>query len=107
VPEYTKKFAVAHLLYDLGEKVYAEPTHLSYKFVHQMTEDQLEFFSRKIDSKIYPEIGCRWMQRMVLSENKWIIVQEDKYRYYIHVGNYKLVRIVIGEFLYCEVLWEN
>lgn len=102
-----KKFALCHVLYDLGEKTYNEPSHLSYAFNDQLTESQRESFNSIICSDIFPEVGSRAMQRIATQGDSWVVVQPNAYRYYIHTDNSTIVRIVIREILYCEVIWAN
>lgn len=102
-----KKFAISHILYELGERVTAEPTHISFAFINQLNERQIDMFNAPIPVYIYPEVGSRWMQHIVTQSNDWVVVQNNKYRYYIHSEQSTVIRIVIGEILYCEVMWDS
>lgn len=99
------KFAIAHALYETGEKPLNEPTHIAYSFANQMTEEQLQQFNNTIDDGMFPEVGSRLMQRMIENGDDWVYVQENNYRYYVHASTCIIVRIVFKEILYCEVSW--
>lgn len=101
-----EKFSIAHIQYELGEKKYIKP-QISFAFVDQMADAQIEKFNTPVADGLYPEIGSRLMQRVVERGDDWIIVQENKYRYYIHSGQPISIRIVIGELLYCEAIWDE
>jgi hypothetical protein len=48
------------------------------------------------------------MQRLAMDESRkapWITVQADRYRYLASTAQGTVVRIVIREYLACEVLW--
>lgn len=51
------------------------------------------------------------MQRMIISDNNmmtdWVVVQPNLYRYLVTIRNGVNVRMVIGEYLGCEVVWES
>jgi hypothetical protein len=60
---------------------------------------------------IWPEVGCRAMQRLVVADNRvqnsqWLDVQPGRYRYFVLVEDLVLVRFVLSEYLACEVAWE-
>ena len=101
------KFAVAHMLYEFGEKRLIRPDHISFAFINQMNSTEIDKFNKPISEELFPEIGSRWMQRVVETGSDWVIVQLNKYRYYLYSAPTNFIRIVIGELLYCEVMWEN
>jgi hypothetical protein len=65
----------------------------------------------KID--LWPEIGSRAFlrafgkspDRLPVSDG-WVVVQPDRYRYAVSETGGVLVRMVLSEYLACEVVWE-
>jgi hypothetical protein len=65
----------------------------------------------KID--LWPEIGSRAFlrafgkspDRLPISDG-WVVVQPDRYRYAVSETGGVLVRVVLSEYLACEVVWE-
>jgi hypothetical protein len=61
---------------------------------------------------VWPEIGSRAMQRLLVADSQtqdfpWLDVQAGRYRYFVVTEGTVLVRIVVSEYLACEVLWET
>ena len=57
---------------------------------------------------IWPEVGSRAMQRLAMAypnTPSWIVVQPGRYRYVACVDDIVLVRMVLSEYLACEVIW--
>lgn len=102
-----RKFAFCHVLYDLGEMKYVQPSNIAYAFDYQLTDEQISIFNSAICSDIFPEVGSRAMQRIAVQGDGWVVVQPDTYRYYVHSDSSTIVRMVIREMLYCEVIWSD
>jgi hypothetical protein len=81
--------------------------------LHSLSPDARTHFEEIPSSAVWPEVGTRAMQRVVIAvggetvtHSDWIEVQEGQYRYFAFAeGQTILVRIVIGEYLACEVIW--
>ena len=89
-----------------------------------LTEKFLEEFNSPHAIQTYGELGSRGMQRLRVTElklknfndeehflhlvlNDWVDVQEGRYRYQaIDEGGLLRIKIVIGEYLACEVAWQ-
>ena len=57
---------------------------------------------------LWPEVGSRGMQRLASGfpdGDAWLDVQPGRYRYMTHVQAGPAVRIVLSEYLACEVSW--
>lgn len=56
----------------------------------------------------WPEVGSRAITRLALAQNcdGWVVVQPSRYRYLACAGPDAAVRMVISEYLACEVVWE-
>ena len=62
---------------------------------------------------LWPEVGSRAMQRIMVVGNMlldegWLTVQDDRYRFLPLYGLGGIgARIVIREYLACEVIWDQ
>jgi len=103
------KLAKGHALYELHELCIEEPAEVWYLPLHQMTEKQRQSFETPEPSSIWPEVGSRAMQRLItntdMTSNGWIDVQPELYRYCAQLGIGIDIRIVIHEYLACQVCW--
>jgi hypothetical protein len=103
-----RKFATCHMLFETGTKLYDPPSHISYMFLHQMSDQQYNDFNNPVQDAILPEIGSRLFQRILNDGgNRWKIVQEGRYRYYVNAGTTMFVWLVIRELLFCEAVWDS
>ena len=67
------------------------------------------FLGRESGFSTWPEVGSRWMQRLVeetnFDEDGFLIVQPDHYRFKIEIEDGLKVRSVIHEYLATTVHW--
>jgi hypothetical protein len=88
-----------------------------------MSKAELDSFDACDFVQTFGEIGSRGMQRLLVTPitlqslsgetstmetiiNDWVDVQEGRYRYLaIDRGSGITIKIVIGEYLACEVIW--
>jgi len=78
-----------------------------------MSESERAAFERTEDGDLagFPEVGSRAMQRLlvvdpgVFSEG-WITVQDGNYRFNVSDENGMAVKIVLREYLACQIVWE-
>lgn len=109
------KLARGHAAYELYQKL-EEPTVVSFAPLQILSDDQKSAFEQvagddKID--LWPEIGSRAFlrafgkspDRLPLSGG-WVVVQPDRYRYAVVETGVVLVRMVLSEYLACEVVWD-
>jgi len=110
VKRILKKLALGHLLYEESEPIEGEPAIVACKTLPEMTESEREDFESLSPSNLFPEMGSRSMQRMLIVEkscyNDWVEVQENRYRYLTARLPFR-VRIVFSEYLAAEVIWED
>jgi hypothetical protein len=118
------KLARGHAAFELSQPCTEEPDHYWCGSLESLTEDQREGFSEAHIQQLYGEIGARNMQRMFVAEvklqsesgdqkkiqvvvNDWVDVQDGCYRYLAidDIGGV-VIRIVISEYLACEVGWQ-
>lgn len=118
------KLARGHAAFELSQPCKEEPKHYWCGPLSSLTEDFQEGFDAAHIQQILGEIGSRNMQRMFSAEvsleselgeyktmqvvvNDWVDVQEGRYRYLAidDIGGV-VIRIVIADYLACEVGWE-
>lgn len=79
------KLARCHAAFELNEPQLHEPSHLGFRPLPLMTEDERESFERDDDAfGIWPEVGSRAMQRVLVAGTDafvkgWVTVQEGNY----------------------------
>ena len=65
-----------------------------------------QFNLLSFEAELFPEVGSRLFQRIAAGVDSWVVVQEGIYRYFVSQCT-TIVRIVIDEFLFAEVIWDN
>jgi hypothetical protein len=105
------KLARGHAAFELNEPQHDEPSSVSFSPLSLLSDGQREAFESSPASSLWPEVGSRAMQRAVeafsdTSPSGWITVQSGRYRYLAAVGEGTIVRIVLSEYLGCEVRWD-
>lgn len=105
------KLARGHAAFEINEPQRDSPTRLTYSLLPFMLKDVRDNFETPRPPSISPEVGSRAMQRMFVADNnvmaEWIVIQPNLYRYLVTINNGVNVRMVIGEYLGCEVAWES
>lgn len=117
------KLARGHAAFELGQPYRDEPTSVWWRPLAMMDEEQLDEFEASQIAESFGEIGSRGMQRWMVAQfsfqsdsgetsttgmlvNDWIEVQEGRYRYHaIDDGDTAKIKLVIGDYLACEVVW--
>lgn len=110
VESVIRKFSQGHALHELGEPRHDAPTELVVLPLPTLSESEREWFEMPAPASVWPEVGSRAMQRMLLSDEAtfgWIQVQGGRYRFNARIGAGIEIRIVIHEYLagYCR--WED
>lgn len=106
------KLARCHAAYELNEPRIDEPEFIWFTPLSSMTEDQRhEFENGGDDLAVWPEVGSRAMHRLLVVgdedfDESWLEVQPDRYRFRTFQDGGLRVRMVIREYLACEVCWE-
>lgn len=102
------KLPRCHAAYELNEPRLKEPDHVLVIPLVSMSDDQREHFEWAPDINVWPEVGSRAMQRMLIADDAyaggWIMVQDGRYRF-LAVASL-MVRGVLSEYLAFEVIWE-
>jgi hypothetical protein len=102
------KLARGHAAFELHSLEDNEPARLLMTPIGLLDDEAREAFEAPPDACMYPEVGSRAMIRMLehgMPSPSWITVQPGRYRFLASPGLPLLVRIVIGEYLACEVIW--
>ncbi|MCL5105441.1 MAG: hypothetical protein M1133_15205 [Armatimonadetes bacterium] len=101
------KLARGHAAFELNEPQLDEPRCVAYVPLSTMSDDMRSSFETPPVVGGWPEVGSRAMLRLIGSEvtARWIVVQPSQYRYLVYVDTGVVVRMVIGDYLACEVIW--
>lgn len=103
------KLARGHAAFELGELQLEEPTWLTFVPVTSLSPVARDDFETPLEWPVlWPEVGSRAMQRLAMAlpgAVGWIVVQEGRYRYQVVPGDEVVVRILLSEYLGCEVRW--
>ncbi len=107
------KLARGHVGYELSLPQLEEPRHVGFVPFPLMTAQQRqEYDSPPPDGLAYwPEVGSRAFDRAVKGwplryDNGWIDLQPGRYRYLVVQSEGLIARMVLSEYLACEVVWD-
>jgi hypothetical protein len=117
------KLAKGHAVFELSMPFRDEPTTIWWSPLEQLPDQDQETFHSAHVTHLLGEVGSRGMQRQYVTQLRlqgengegttmglivtdWVDVQEDVYRYLaLHDTDGVKIRIVIREYLACEVTW--
>jgi hypothetical protein len=107
------KLAKGHSLFELNEPHPEKPTTITITPFALMSELERDEFESRSQSGfgVWPEVGSRAMQHLVCvdgtpAEYPWLVVQEGMYRFNAAIEGGISVRIVLQEYLACQVQWK-
>ncbi len=117
------KLARGHAAFELSQPCRSEPDHFWCGPLSALSDDERDEFHAAHVQQLFGEVGSRGLQRRLVTEvtlqsasgeysvlplvvNDWVDVQENLYRYLAieDVGGL-VIRIVVAEYLGCEVAW--
>jgi hypothetical protein len=106
------KLARGHLAYEASEILRRAPTHFLIAPFETLDDDARKHFEAVPSSAVWPEVGSRAMQRLIVAGNEatddgWIEVQSRQYRYFVIAERAVIVRMAVSEYLACEVIWDS
>lgn len=119
------KLARGHAAFELSQPCRGEPDHFWCGPLAALTDEQRDSFDAAHIQEMFGEVGSRGLQRMLVTQmvlqseagkqselrmlvNDWVDVQDNLYRYLAIDDSVGLViRIVIAEYLGCEVVWRT
>lgn len=117
------KLARGHAAYELSQPCRQAPTSVQWRPLNLMADDERDAYEASHVVRTFGEIGSRGSQRLLVTEvalesangekrkmglliNDWLDVQDGRYRYLVIDESGEIrIKIVIGEYLACEVLW--
>jgi hypothetical protein len=102
------KLARGHVAFEQNEPQLDQPASVTVVPLCRMTPEMMEEFQMAPDTALWPEVGSRAMNRILVGvegQYPWIEVQPERYRYLVASAPF-LVRIVIAEYLAAEVVWD-
>ncbi|MFA6635665.1 MAG: hypothetical protein WCV56_00945 [Candidatus Omnitrophota bacterium] len=103
------KLARGHAVYELNEPQLGDPVRFTCTPFIAMDSEKRDSFEDVPRPVVFPEVGSRASQRLIVNEPGsvlWITVQPERYRYLAFTGSGVTIRIVIREYLACEIGWE-
>lgn len=119
------KLARGHAAFELSQPCRQEPSALWWSPLGLMSEDQRDSFDASDVVEMVGEVGSRALQRTWVTQltlrsaigeerilglliNDWVDVQDGCYRYLaIDRGDEVTVKIVVAEYLACEITWSR
>ena len=117
------KLARGHAAFELSQPCRSEPDHFWCGLMSALSDDQNDAFNEPHVQNLFGEVGSRGLQRAFVTQvtlqsasgersvlplliNDWVDVQENLYRYLaIDDAGGIVIRIVVAEYLGCEVAW--
>lgn len=106
------KLARGHISYEIGPPKIEDPDVVRFTPLILMTvEQRSEFESPESSShQPWPEIGSRAFIRAAMNAKnldltEWTVVQPGRYRYLVGQSEGDSVRLVLSEYLACQVIW--
>lgn len=106
------KLARGHVAYEYSEPQLGEPENVSFVPISTMSEEQMRTFETPPVGNLLPEIGSRSFHDVLVISNQvftqegtWQIIQEGRYRYSVSHSDGIRVRMVISDYLACDVIW--
>ena len=119
------KLARGHAAFELSQPCRTVPDHFWCGLLSSLSQEVREEFDSIHFQEIFGEVGSRNMQRLLVMQmtqlaedgtqrnvgmlvNDWLDVQDDQYRYLaINDTGVLIIRIVVAEYLACEVAWKT
>ncbi len=106
------KLGRCHVAFEYNEPRLEHPTYVDFRPLETMNEtDRYAFDGSNELAEAWPEVGSRAMQRSLVVGNDvcskgWVVVQEGNYRFKVGQDDGLNVKIVLREYLACQIAWE-
>ncbi|MBS3961214.1 MAG: hypothetical protein KGZ61_05185 [Sandarakinorhabdus sp.] len=108
------KLARCHVAFELNEPRTDDPEYVWFTPLSTLSQEARDEFEGGGQGELagWPEVGSRAMQRLLVFDNAdvldegWLEVQEERYRFRAYSDGGLCVRIVLREYLACEVRWD-
>jgi hypothetical protein len=107
-----EKNARGHVFFENGEPIFdREPIVTAFPLELASQELIDDFFGVGTEFRIWPEVGSRWMQRLILDQDfdefGFLVVQEGNYRFKLEFEDGLRVKSIISEYLATVVTWND
>ena len=105
------KLARGHVAYELSLLQIDEPLCITCTPIIAMADRDVERFLNPQETPFWPEIGSRAFRTACkqfpeLAADHWQIVQPGRYQYLVSQADGLFVRILLSDYLACEVRWD-
>jgi hypothetical protein len=106
------KLARGHAAHQYSEPQFDEPERVMIVPLPVMSPEERAAFEALPESQGWPEIGSRAFMNLLVVGNEvydqeggWTVLQRGRYRYAVMQPGEIVVRLVLSEYLACEVAW--
>lgn len=107
------KLARGHAAFELNEPQFDDPDSIAAVPLVSLRPQQRDAFETSPAPASglagWPEVGSRAMQRLIeghdMDAGGWITVQDHRYRFLVSTDDGICIRMVLSEYLACEVIW--
>jgi len=106
------KLARGHVAYELSLLRIDEPLRIACTPIIAMDDHDVEHFLNPQETPFWPEIGSRAFIRACkqfpdLAADHWKVVRPGRYQYLVSQADGLFVRILLSDYLACEVRWDS
>lgn len=110
VARIIEKLAISHVDYELSIQPSGDP-EIKYEPLHLLSPENQEGFFQESVVGTWPEIGSRAYNNVLKAPEQtgfesWRCVQQGRYSYFISQDAGLCVRILLRDYLACEIHWE-
>lgn len=102
-----RKLGAGHSLFELHSPQHERPNS-AFTPIPLLSGQELAAFEDPPTPELFPEVGSRALVDMASRGSfvpEWVVVQPGRYRYLASAGPPVTVRMVLSEYLACEVNW--
>jgi len=105
------KLARGHIAYELSLPRTDEPLSISFAPLVLLDEEVVADFLSPVDTPFWPEIGSRAFIKETKNmtwprSDNWQVIQKARYQYLVSQSDGNFVRILLSDYLACEVRWD-
>lgn len=105
-----EKNARGHLFYENGEPIFEAPSNIFAFPLPIASDNQIrEFFGTGSNVTTWPEVGSRWMQRLLedqdFDKDGFLVIQPNVYRFKLEFDGCATVKSILYEYLATSVEW--
>lgn len=104
--------AFGHAKFENSETVFEHPKVIWFAPIEILSDQEMTTFLLGDNLEVLPEVGSRAMQNVLfmneLPFSKWTTIQKGIYEYTVITTLTELkVKILIWEYLACEIIWDR